>query len=346
MPLKSFSDVLSGIQSCVVVGDYLLDCYQFGDVSRISPEAPVPVFKFQRQEFRPGGAGNIVQNLHALGVSSECIGLIGNDTEGECLGRLLLNMKADIQAILKMQLRPTSLKTRLISKNQQIVRVDREDSSPLSVSERDLLNACIKSLVSEGSHVFVSDYGKGVIGLNTVQVIRESDPRAWISVDPKGQAYEKYRGCSLITPNQNEAELSTAMLIHDENDVATCLRRLHDITRAPFICMTRHENGMTLYEAKNDTITHQPAWSRRDVYDVTGAGDTVLVFLSLALWAGLPVQEALVVASAAAYVVIQKFGASVATLAELDRVLTSSTPSEPSAEVSKHLGFVSETNPS
>ena len=322
--LKPFSEVLSGLRSAVVLGDYLLDCYQFGDVNRISPEAPVPVFKFRRQEFRPGGAGNIVQNLHALGVSSECIGLLGNDPEGESVGKLLLNMKANGEAVLKMQSRPTSLKTRLISRNQQIVRVDREDTSPLSANERDLLNACVKSLVSEGSQVFVSDYGKGVVGSNTVQIIRECDPQAWIAVDPKGQSYEKYRGCSLITPNQNEAELATAMSIHDENDVATCLRRLYDITRAPYICMTRHENGMTLYDAKNDIITHQKAWSRRDVFDVTGAGDTVLVFLSLALAGGLSVKTALMLASVAAYVVIQKFGASSATLEEIDHVLKSS----------------------
>jgi rfaE bifunctional protein kinase chain/domain len=307
----------------VVVGDFLLDCYEFGQVNRVSPEAPVPVFSFERREFRPGGAGNVIQNLYTLGLNSDCVGFVGNDVEGEHLTHYLSKeLHANIEALVRSQHRPTPLKTRLIARNQQVVRIDREQPEPLSDNERSIFHACLKTVIPESTHVFVSDYGQGVVELGTVNLIRQCQPKGWIAVDPRGKSFEKYRGCSLITPNQQEAEFATGMTIRSEADVSHCLNQLYDITQAPFICMTRHEHGMTLLDAENHEITHQAAWSKRDVFDVTGAGDTVLVYLSLALSFGLPVQDAMALASAAAYLVIQKLGASAVTLDELRHLLS------------------------
>ncbi len=272
---------MSHLKHVAVLGDYFLDCYQIGEITRISPEAPVPILKHLREEFRPGGAGNVIQNLSNLGIPTSCLGLLGQDLEAKRLMSLLSDkLQANTRFLFTHPERPTSLKTRLIARNQQLMRIDREDDCPIEDRSKSKLTHVLSEALSPCDLLLISDYGKGIVHDHLIPDIRKQFPKLWISVDPKGIAYDKYRGANLITPNQHEAELATGMKIKSDEDVIRCLHLLYEITQAPYVCMTRSEKGMILFEGKTKKLTIQSAWSQREVFDVTGAGDTVLVFVS------------------------------------------------------------------
>jgi D-beta-D-heptose 7-phosphate kinase/D-beta-D-heptose 1-phosphate adenosyltransferase len=325
--LAEFFQRISTLKQVCVLGDYFLDQYQIGEVERVSPEAPVPILKHLREEYRPGGAGNVVQNLSNLGIATHCFGVIGQDPEAKRLLSLLADkLSANTRYLVPHPSRPTSLKTRLIARGQQLLRVDKEDSKTIEENHSTHLYATLYQVLPKTDLLLVSDYDKGVVTFEATATLRKQFPKLWISVDPKGNDYRKYLGADLITPNESEAEQATGLTIRSEQDVIRCLHKLYEITQIPYICMTRSEKGMILFQGKTGKLTVQNAWSQREVYDVTGAGDTVLVFVSLGLARGIEPQTTLKIASLAAFLVIQKFGASGISMHEMVQGVSSPAP--------------------
>ncbi len=316
--LSQFFACLDQIDRVIVIGDYLLDRYVIGDVTRVSPEAPVPILSLESQENRPGGAGNVAQNLADLNIHTECIGVVGDDPEGFHLKNLLSHIPhVQTTHILEDKNRNTSLKTRFIAKNKQLMRLDRETVEPLSSKIRSQFNSLMQFIIKPSDLIFVSDYNKGVVDQDLIRKLKKNQANSWISVDPKFENYSKYKGADLLTPNQKEAEHATGIEICSDESVTTCLRKLYTLTKIPFICLTRSDKGMALYEGPYDRVTYEPAWAEKKICDVTGAGDTVLTFMSLGLSRGLPPPLCLKIASLAAYLVIQKLGTCSVTKREL-----------------------------
>ena len=294
----------------LIVGDVMLDRYWFGDVGRISPEAPVPVVKIDRVEERPGGAANVARNAAALGAHVSLLSVVGRDEAGASLRKLLRRERISAQLHVDAALK-TTVKLRVIGRRQQLVRIDFETTpghEALASKLRDferLLRSC--------DAVILSDYGKGGL-THIVKMIRMARVAGKpVLVDPKGDDYSRYRGASLITPNRAEFRevaggwKSEAELTRKANDM---LRRL----RLGALLLTRSEEGMTLYTG--DGRVHVPAQAR-EVYDVSGAGDTVIGTTAVMIASGAPLDEAVRVANRAAGVVVGKFGTAVVQPEEL-----------------------------
>lgn len=305
----------------LVAGDFMLDAYTTGKVKRISPEAPVPVLQVEKQESRPGGAGNVVLNLISLGAQVAAVGRIGEDLEGEALKRALEKEGVDTRGLIVQSQYPTPVKSRLIAASQQILRVDRETVTLLPEEyERTFLKK-MPLLLEEVQVVAISDYGKGFLSRSLLKHLIEmaKERKIPVIVDPKGQDFSRYKGASLIKPNLSEA-YAAAKLSEGEplEKVAEVLLKEAKCER---LLITRSEEGISLFE-KDGTRNDFPVHSR-EVKDVTGAGDTVLAVVSACLANGFDMAHAAQLSNIAAGIAIERLGCARITLSELARRLLS-----------------------
>lgn len=308
----------------LVVGDVMLDQFIWGGVSRISPEAPVPVVEFERESFMPGGAANVARNLAALNVPTELFGMIGRDENGARLKNLLCGQNIHCSGVLTHATRPTSVKTRIVAHQQQVVRIDRETRDGLDARMTERLLAEIKSKLSRTDAVIVGDYGKGVITqplLNELKLFcRERG--VWLSMDPKPIHHLNLAGLSLITPNRKETfelanlpdETRHPNPLADKN-LTLAAERLLDESNPAVLLITLGELGMLLCQRGQKPI-HIPTVAQ-EVFDVSGAGDTVIASFTLAVAAGASPLEAAVLSNHAAGVVVGKVGTATASPEEL-----------------------------
>jgi rfaE bifunctional protein kinase chain/domain len=309
----------------LVVGDIMLDEYIFGTVGRISPEAPVPVVAVTREMKVPGGAANVAFNLRGLKAGVEMAGLLGGDPEGRLVARMLKEKRVGIDALVVDPDRPTIVKSRVIAHSQQVVRVDREGNGPPSRKTSDELLRKVLSALEGVDGVIFSDYRKGALTAELVgEVTAEANRKGiFVAVDPKRTDFSFYRGCTVITPNKGEAQAALG-----GRDLATDLdvweggRDLLRSARSKAILITRGEEGMTLVERGRNACFHIPAFAR-EVFDVTGAGDTVIGTLAACLAAGGTMREAAILANVAASVVVGEVGTAPITVEKLLRAAES-----------------------
>jgi len=295
----------------LVVGDVMLDRYWFGEVERISPEAPVPVVKIARTEERPGGAANVARNAAALGASLTLLSVVGADEPGAMLERLLA---ADRVRTLfhRDPSVATTVKLRVIGRQQQLLRIDFETTPSHEVLAGKL--ADYDRLLIDNDVVVLSDYGKGGLAHIATMIERARAAGKTVLVDPKGEDWTKYRGATLITPNRSEFREVVGRW-RDEADMTARARALIGELGIDALLVTRSEEGMSLYTRDSDQ--HIPAVAR-EVFDVSGAGDTVIAALGVLIGAGAPLPAAVRIANQAAGVVVGKLGTAVAMPDELD----------------------------
>jgi D-beta-D-heptose 7-phosphate kinase/D-beta-D-heptose 1-phosphate adenosyltransferase len=305
----------------LILGDVMLDEYMWGAVSRISPEAPVPVVAVQSESVKVGGAGNVATNVAALGGRATLVGLIGNDAAAERLSHELELHGVKGDGLVEDRSRPTTIKSRVVAGSQHVVRFDRESDAPLSRAVRAQVMAAVRQRLPEADVLLISDYAKGLVSPGLVREVLALAARyhRMVAVDPKVQNLLLFKGVTLVAPNHHEAAAAAHLTIRSEADLLrvgqVLLRRL----KARGVLVTRGEQGMSLFEA-GKPVVHIPTMAR-EVYDVTGAGDTVMGALSLALAAGATMGEAAVIANFAAGVVVGKRGTATVTRAELEQAL-------------------------
>ena len=322
----------------LVVGDIICDHYVWGDVERISPEAPVQVLRWEREADRPGGAANVAMNLAALGCQVHLAGIVGRDAAGQWLLEALRAGGVDTRSVIETADRPTTIKTRIIARGQHLLRIDRETGRVMDANDERRLVAAIKQVIPGLSGIICSDYGKGVLSEPVLALVfrrsssrasRAAGPRPFVLVDPKGRDFKKYRGADLLTPNEKELLEASAPIDPPvgpqdalEHRAAWLIRQL----ALQALLVTRGANGMDLFEAESRSSggvrrTHIPVLQRHEVFDVTGAGDTVAAVTGLAASAGLPLADAARLASAAAGIVVGTVGTAVADRETLARVI-------------------------
>jgi len=304
-------------ENVFVVGDVMLDEFIWGRVARISPEAPVPVVEVLGQSFHLGGAGNVAANVRALGGRASLAGVVGRDDAGVRVEAALAERGVYSRLVVSDTGRPTTVKTRIVAHNQQIVRADREEASDVPKdAERALFDAVRRELPSCGALV-VSDYQKGAV---TASLLRRTlalarRHRVPVLVDPKLRHFRLYRGVSVVTPNQLEAEQATGLKLRGEDDLAEAGRRILKMLDCAAVLITRGEHGLMLFQRDRPPVPVPSA--AREVFDVTGAGDSVIATMALALAAGATLPEAAVLANCAAGVVVGKVGTAQASPAEV-----------------------------
>jgi len=296
----------------LVVGDVMLDRYWFGDVSRISPEAPVPVVKIERTEERPGGAANVARNIAALGAQAALLSVVGADEASATLARLLAAAGIDASLHEDPQL-ATTVKLRVIGRQQQLLRIDFENWPTHEVLQAKL--AEFDTRVVDCDVVILSDYGKGGLTHIGKMISRARTLGKKVLIDPKGDDWARYAGASIITPNR--AELREVIgRWKDEADLSSRVRQLRGKLQLEALLLTRSEEGMTLFD---DAGAIHEAAQAREVYDVSGAGDTVIATLAVMLAAGRPLAEAMRWANRAAGIVVGKLGTATCSLEELQK---------------------------
>ncbi len=304
---------------CVaVVGDVILDQFLYGTVERISPEAPVPVVEVDREVFRLGGAANVVNNLRALGARAELLGAVGRDGAAARLRRELEALGVSPEGLVEVEDRPTAVKTRVVAQHQQVVRFDRERRGRLPEGARGALAARVDRGAASWDAVVVSDYGKGVVEPELMDHLRDAARRhgTWIAVDPVPAHAELYRGVDILTPNVKETEAMTGLPARTDPDVERAGRVLLERLDLGAVLVTRGERGMSLLTREGGCL-HIPTRAR-DVFDVTGAGDTAVAVLALARAAGAGLEEAACLANLAGGIVVGKLGTAVVTAEELE----------------------------
>ncbi|MBA3562816.1 MAG: bifunctional D-glycero-beta-D-manno-heptose-7-phosphate kinase/D-glycero-beta-D-manno-heptose 1-phosphate adenylyltransferase HldE [Gammaproteobacteria bacterium] len=299
----------------LVAGDIMLDQYWFGLTARISPEAPVPVVRVRDSEDRPGGAANVAANLAALGVQTTLTGLTGDDAGADRLERMLSGQGVDCRFV-RTKAAPTITKLRVLSRNQQLIRLDQEEA--FGTAPLGSIAGAFEAALAAADVVILSDYGKGALDgvADLITLGRRAGKR--ILVDPKGEDFGRYRGASALTPNLGEFEAVVGHCVDDEQLVARG-EALREELGIEFLLVTRSERGMTLI-ARGAEPLQLPA-EAREVYDVTGAGDTVIALLGASLAAGLPAADAAALANLAAGLVVRRIGVASVTPSELRREL-------------------------
>lgn len=305
-------------QRLIVLGDLMLDEFIWGEVRRISPEAPVPVVEVKRESWHAGGAGNVVSNLLALGAQAVPIGVIGEDAAGTRLREQLQAAGADTTFLIHEPARPTTVKTRIVAHHQQMIRADRESRAPLSEATETALLAAFTAALATADAVVVSDYDKGVLTPRVLQSALATAAQKIVCLDPKIKHFAHYRPVTVVTPNQHEAERATGIEITNDTSLLAAAERIQEMLACPHVLITRGEHGMSLLSGK--TVTHIPTMAR-EVYDVTGAGDTVIATLALAMAAGAEIGEAAVIANHAAGIVVGKVGTATVTRTDLQQAL-------------------------
>jgi D-beta-D-heptose 7-phosphate kinase/D-beta-D-heptose 1-phosphate adenosyltransferase len=307
-----------GERTVVVLGDLMLDEFIWGDVSRISPEAPVPVVDIRRQSTHLGGAANVLANLVALGTKACVIGVVGDDDAANKI-RSELRGQSALQTndlLVTDSSRPTTIKTRIIAHSQMVVRADREHRAPVDAHIESQIISAARAALTNAHALIVSDYDKGVI---TPRILSEVLPDAYermpVLVDPKIRNFDSYRPATLVTPNHHEA-LRMANIEEDSDEgLQIAGRKIRERLSCDSVLITRGARGMILFEGNGDPI--QVNTAAREVYDVTGAGDTVIATLAAALAGGSSMTNAALLANHAAGIVVGKVGTATATIAEI-----------------------------
>jgi D-beta-D-heptose 7-phosphate kinase/D-beta-D-heptose 1-phosphate adenosyltransferase len=294
----------------LVVGDVMLDEFLWGRVSRISPEAPVPVVEVVRQSFHLGGAGNVAANVRSLGGRATLVSAIGDDAGGAHVREAVERAGVDSRLVVSPG-RPTTVKTRIVAHQQQVVRADREDRSDMDAGTGAAILDALREELGRCDVLVISDYQKGVVTAAALKRLLPLAQHVPVLVDPKLGHFRLYRGVTVVTPNQLEAEQATGVRLRDGAELATAGARILRMLRCRAALVTRGERGMSLFEQGKPPL-HVPT-AAREVFDVTGAGDTVIATMSLALAAGASLPEAAVLANAAAGVVVGKLGTAQAT---------------------------------
>ncbi len=306
-------------KSILVVGDTMVDRFIWGEVSRISPEAPVPVVEVKKETETLGGAGNVASNITSLGAKAYIITVVGDDLNGLNMKEMLENKKINTDYIVVDKQRPTTLKTRIIASNQQVVRVDKEIKGVFSGKTEENILANIEEVMKNIDGVIISDYAKGIVTDKVLEkIITLADKRKVpVTVDPKVENFKKYKHITCMTPNTKEAvEGMNAQHsgIKTDEDIAKLGKEILNLLQSESVLITRGEKGMTVIE--KDKVTHIPTRAK-EVYDVTGAGDTVIATMTLALAAKWNLVEAAEIANFAAGVVVGKVGTATVTIEEI-----------------------------
>jgi len=311
--------ILSQARACriAVLGDVMLDEFIWGEVTRISPEAPVPVVNVQRESTRLGGAANVLANIAALGAAATVIGVVGKDSAAEKLRESMRvnSLQAGDSLVIDEQ-RPTTIKTRIIAHHQMVVRTDREFRTHVNGRIEARIIDTVKKAIADADALVISDYDKGVI---TPRVLSEVLPLAYrripVLVDPKIRNFDSYRPATLVTPNHHEALRLTNSEEDTDEGLKIAAQKIRERLSCDAVLITRGERGMMLAEGNQDPIYVETA--AREVFDVTGAGDTVIATLATALAAGASMKEAAVLANQAAGIVVAKLGTATATAGEV-----------------------------
>jgi D-beta-D-heptose 7-phosphate kinase/D-beta-D-heptose 1-phosphate adenosyltransferase len=306
-----------GAGRVLCVGDVMLDRYVYGDIERISPEAPIPVLRVQREVPVLGGAGNVARNVAALGGFVRLVAVVGDDAAGAEIRTLLEKEERVAPALLVDDSRRTTIKTRYVAARQQVLRADQESNGVVSDAIRAALLALAQKEAPECGVVVLSDYGKGVLSAETVRGLMAAARSAGraVIVDPKGRDFTRYRGANLVTPNRRELAEAAGMPVDGEDAIVAAARRIIDTCGIEAVLVTRSEEGMTLVPARGSAM-HVPAQAR-EVFDVSGAGDTAVAAVGVALASGIALADAVRLANAAAGIVVGKVGTAVVHADEL-----------------------------
>ena len=294
----------------LVVGDVMLDRYWFGDTNRISPEAPVPVVQVSKIDERLGGAANVARNVAALGAKTTILGVIGDDEPGRRVSELLRSSGVDSQLEVDGKV-PTTVKLRVIARQQQLIRLDFEEAPSQAALAHKLER--YEKLVGDADVVILSDYGKGALGQVALMIEQARAQKKMILVDPKGDDYAKYRGATVLTPNRSELRQVVGQWTSEE-ELTKKAQELRVSLSLKALLLTRSEEGMSLYTETG--VSHVKAQAR-EVFDVSGAGDTVIGTLAVALAAGWPLERAMALANRAGGIVVGKLGTATVTSEEL-----------------------------
>lgn len=310
--IEKFKDV-----KVLVYGDVMLDQYWWGTVDRISPEAPVPVINLERKSLVLGGAANVAANITSLSAKTILFGAIGNDQEGKDLPKILKSVNISADNLFTFENRKTTTKTRIIGHNQQIARIDQETINKLSENEEEIVFQRLEEQIKNCDIILISDYAKGFV--TDFQVMRlitlANKNKKIILVDPKGKNYSKYKFSSVLTPNHKEALAATKFDSSDDKTIEAIGSKMLEELKLDALIITRGEKGMSLFQKGKD-IQNLKA-SARKVYDVTGAGDTVIATLAVAIGAGATFVEAATLANIAAGLVVEEIGTTVIDLKKL-----------------------------
>ena len=294
----------------LVVGDVMLDRYWFGDTNRISPEAPVPVVQVGKIDERLGGAANVARNVAALGAKTTILGVIGDDESGRRISELLKSSGVDSQLEVDAKV-PTTVKLRVIARQQQLIRLDFEEAPSQTALAHKLER--YEKLLGNADVVILSDYGKGALGQVALMIEQARTQKKMILVDPKGDDYAKYRGATVLTPNRSELRQVVGQWT-SEDDLTKRAQDLRKSLDLEALLLTRSEEGMSLFTETG--VSHVKAQAC-EVFDVSGAGDTVIATLSVALAAGWPLERAMALANRAGGIVVGKLGTATVTSEEL-----------------------------
>jgi len=305
----------------LVIGDLILDEYLWGGMTRISPEAPVPILETKSENLSLGGAANVANNLAALGCEVYLIGALGQDEKGERLLKLIQEKGIHTEGIFRFVHRPTTSKMRIIAHNQQILRIDKEDNRPITAETETKIIQFTNQILPEMAGVICSDYQKGVLTEKVVKNLmhRAQNTKKQVIVDPKSSDFSLYKGATVLTPNQKEVERSVPIKINSTEDLERAGEYLLTLTRAEALLVTRGKDGMTLYQNKENPV--DIATVAREVYDVTGAGDTVVSVFGMALFGGFSFQDAAWLSNMAGSIVVGKLGTAVVTSSEINEFL-------------------------
>ncbi|MCG8568061.1 MAG: D-glycero-beta-D-manno-heptose-7-phosphate kinase [Desulfobacterales bacterium] len=305
----------------LVIGDLMIDEYLWGDVDRISPEAPVPVVAVKRESSTLGGAGNVINNLISMGASVMAVGTAGTGKGGDIILSKLAELGVTAQGIIREADRPTTRKTRVIASNQQVVRIDKEIKQEICAPTLEKILTLIKGEINQVNLVIISDYDKGLVTPELVAGVVDLTRGKNIPVlaDPKARRFNKYSGVTLMTPNKKEASQAANMAIDTREELEEAGKIITDQAKLEKLIITCGKDGMVLFE--NGKITHTIASRARQVFDVSGAGDTVISLLGLGLAAGADFKDAAAVANAAAGIVVGKVGTATASVDELKSAL-------------------------
>lgn len=308
-------DLQNKTPKILVVGDLMIDHYLWGSSERISPEAPVQIVNVDSESTVLGGAGNVINNLNALGAIVDVISVIGECETSKELKDLLCDIKVETQYLITQKNRVTSKKSRIIAAQQQVVRYDRESTSEINSKSQVAILKVYKKIVNNYDVILLSDYGKGILTFELTQLLISiaNKNKKKLLVDPKGLDYSKYEGAYLLTPNKKEASEATNIIIKDNESLAKSIRILKDNIDLTVSLITLSEKGVAIFD--NELRIHPTV--AREVFDVTGAGDTILASLGFALSCNCDIDEAVKFANLASGVVVGKIGSATATLNEI-----------------------------
>lgn len=305
----------------LIVGDIMLDRYWWGSVNRISPEAPVPIVTLDKTSLLAGGAANVAANVAGLGAKPYLVGVIGEDAEAKMFTKVLYEANISSSFLVPLKNRRTTVKTRIVAHNQHVVRIDQESTRVLSKEEEQVVFKKIETIIDEVDIVIISDYAKGLITEKLAErlITKTVCLQKKILVDPKGKNYSKYKGATLLTPNQKEAVQATNLDDYEKDSVEKSGNILLESLSLEALLITRGEKGMTLFQ-KNKEVAHLKALARK-VYDVTGAGDTVIAVLAVLLASRADFREAANIANISAGLVVEQIGTTAISLETLRNVL-------------------------